>query len=130
MTDYIALIHKDADSDFGVSFPDLPGCVTAAPTLDAAKGAAAEVLAFHLDGMREDGLDIPPPSSLEEIMAEKENRDAVALLVSSPDRVVRAVRINITVPEDVLQEIDSYAQSHGYSRSGLLVKGAKKLIEA
>ena len=36
MQSYIALIHKDADSDYGVSFPDLPGCITAGTTLDEA----------------------------------------------------------------------------------------------
>jgi predicted RNase H-like HicB family nuclease len=41
---YIAVIHKDADSDFGVSFPDLPGCITAGRTLDEARVMAAEAL--------------------------------------------------------------------------------------
>ena len=44
---YIALIHKDADSDFGVSFPDLPGCITAGRTLDEARLMADEALAVH-----------------------------------------------------------------------------------
>ena len=55
MRHYIGLIHKDADSDFGVSFPDLPGLVTAGTTLDEARDMAEEVLAFHLEGMAEDG---------------------------------------------------------------------------
>ncbi len=42
--DYIAIIHKDDDSDFGVSFPDFSGCVTADRTLDEAKDLAIEVL--------------------------------------------------------------------------------------
>jgi predicted RNase H-like HicB family nuclease len=44
MCQFIALIHKDADSDYGVSFPDLPGCVTAGATLDEARDMAAEAL--------------------------------------------------------------------------------------
>ena len=43
---YIAVIHKDADSDFGVSFPDLPGCITAGRTLDEACAMATEALAL------------------------------------------------------------------------------------
>lgn len=65
MRQYIALIHKDADSDYGVSFPDLPGVITAASTLDEARDMAAEALAFHLEGMAADGEAVPEPSSLE-----------------------------------------------------------------
>jgi predicted RNase H-like HicB family nuclease len=48
MRQYIALIHKDRDSDYGVSFPDLPGVITAGTSLDEARDMAAEALAFHL----------------------------------------------------------------------------------
>lgn len=55
MRQYIALIHKDADSDYGVSFPDLPGVISAGGTLDEARAMAIEALAFHLEGLAEDG---------------------------------------------------------------------------
>jgi predicted RNase H-like HicB family nuclease len=42
--DYIAIIHKEPNSDFGVSFPDFAGCITAGRTLDEAKDMAAEAL--------------------------------------------------------------------------------------
>jgi predicted RNase H-like HicB family nuclease len=61
MRQYIALIHKDADSDFGVSFPDLPGCVTAGATLDEARDMAEEALALHIEGLEQDGEAIPEP---------------------------------------------------------------------
>ena len=64
MRQYIALIHKDAESDFGVSFPDLPGCVTAGATLDEARDMAAEALALHLEGLSEDGEAIPEPGTV------------------------------------------------------------------
>jgi predicted RNase H-like HicB family nuclease len=51
--DYIAIIHKDRDSDFRVSFPDFPGCITAGRTLDEAKGTAREALSGHIQVMRE-----------------------------------------------------------------------------
>ena len=50
MRNYIALIHKDAASDFGVSSPDLPSCVTAGSSLDEARDFASEALALHLAG--------------------------------------------------------------------------------
>ena len=48
---YIGLIHKDAGSDYGVSFPDLPGVVAVGKDLDEARAMAEEALAFHIDGM-------------------------------------------------------------------------------
>ena len=128
MPQYIAIIHKDADSDFGVSFPDLPGCVSAGADLDEAQAMAAEALAFHLEGMAADGESIPAPSSLEKIMADPENRDGVAVLVNAPAQPVRAVRVNITLPEDVLREVDAYAESNGFTRSGFLANAARKAL--
>jgi predicted RNase H-like HicB family nuclease len=81
---YIALIHKDASSDYGVSFPDFPGCTTAGHSLDEARAFAAEALAFHIDGMIEDGEAIPKPSSLETVMTDRANRDGVAVLIDAP----------------------------------------------
>jgi predicted RNase H-like HicB family nuclease len=84
MRHYIALIHKDADSDHGVSFPDLPGVITAGSTLDEAREMATEALALHLEGLAEDGDTAPEPSSFEQIMLVPENRDSVACLVGAP----------------------------------------------
>jgi predicted RNase H-like HicB family nuclease len=125
---YIGLIHKDANSDFGVSFPDLPGVVTAGTTLDEARDMAEEALALHLEGMAEDGEAIPEPSSLEAIMSNPENRAGVAILVSVKEGQPKIVRVNVTLPSDVLEQIDKYAEAHGYTRSGLLAQAAKKLM--
>ena len=84
MQAYVALIHKDAASDYGVSFPDFPGCITAGRSLDEARQFAEEALALHIDGMIEDGNAIPRPSSLETVMANQVNRDGVAVLVDAP----------------------------------------------
>jgi predicted RNase H-like HicB family nuclease len=128
MRQFIALIHKDPDSDFGVSFPDLPGVITAGSTLDEARDNAVEALALHLEGMAEDGEAVPEPSSLEDVMAIAENRDGVAVLIPAPVADVKSVRINITLPADVLNEIDRHAEREGFSRSGFLAKAAKKAM--
>jgi predicted RNase H-like HicB family nuclease len=129
MAQYIALIHKDAGSDYGVSFPDLPGCVSAGASLDEARAMAEEALALHLEGMAEDGEAPPEPSSLDAVMADPENRDGVAILVNA-DLKTRSVRVNITLPEDTLQAIDRYAEDHGFTRSGFLAAAAKRAILA
>lgn len=131
MRPYIALIHKDPASDYGVSFPDLPGCITAGTTLDEAHAMAAEALAFHLDGLVEDGEAIPEPSLLEVIMSDPINRDGVAILVEAPKASPgKSIRVNITLPEGVLEEIDRHAEAQGLSRSGFLARAAKRALVA
>jgi len=129
MKQYIGLIHKDAGSDFGVSFPDFPGVVTAGKDLDDARAMAEEALAFHIEGLVEDGEAIPEPSSLEDVMADAANRDGVAILIAVKTQLAKAVRVNITLPEDVLAEIDAFAAAHGYSRSGFIAKATRKVME-
>jgi len=128
MPNYIGLIHKDADSDFGVSFPDFAGVVTAGSNLDEARAMAEEALAFHIQGLVEDGEAIPEPSTLEEVMSDPDNRSGVAILVAVKSDQPKAVRVNVTLPEDILKQIDRYAEAHGYTRSGLLAQAAKKLM--
>src|SRR5690349_14455405 len=129
MRSYIGLIHKDAGSEFGVSFPDFPGCISAGATLDEARANAEEALAFHVEGMVEDGEAIPEPSPLEEIMAHADARDGVAVLIPLREQGGRTVRVNITLPEATLAEIDRFAEAHGYTRSGFLAQAAKRAME-
>jgi predicted RNase H-like HicB family nuclease len=82
MRQYIGLIHKQADTDYGVSFPDLPGIATAGKSLDDARAMAAEALAFHIEGIVEDGEAVPEPSSLDAVMEDPDNRNGVAILVA------------------------------------------------
>ncbi|MER8386559.1 type II toxin-antitoxin system HicB family antitoxin [Mesorhizobium sp. M0751] len=129
MRNYIGLIHKEPDSDFGVSFPDFPGLVTAGFSLDDARAMAEEALAFHVEGLVEDGEAIPEPSSLEDVMSDKDNLSGVAILVPLKAEAAKVVRVNVTIPEDVLDQIDQYAVRHGYSRSGFLTAAAKKVMQ-
>ncbi|MGB3549593.1 MAG: type II toxin-antitoxin system HicB family antitoxin [Candidatus Binatus sp.] len=80
--DYIAYLRKDRDSDFGVSFPDFPGCVSGAKTLQEVRRMAAEALALHIEGMIEDGEVVPSPSNLDVLRNDPNMRRAVPILVS------------------------------------------------
>jgi predicted RNase H-like HicB family nuclease len=121
MAHYIALIHKDPDSDFGVSFPDFPGCITAGNTIQEASEMAREALGGHISAMVEEGLPIPGPSSLDQIMAELENRDGVAVLIAAPATEDRAVRLNVTLPESLVRRIDEVSRN----RSRFLAEAAE-----
>ncbi|MEX0815470.1 MAG: type II toxin-antitoxin system HicB family antitoxin [Dongiaceae bacterium] len=128
MQTYIALIRKDADSDFGVEFPDFPGCVTAGRDLDEALAFAREALELHIEGLLEDGGPLPAPSGLETVMADPANAGAVAALVPAPATPTRAVRLNITLDEGLLARIDAQAATLGTTRSGFLAEAARQAI--
>lgn len=131
MAEYIALIHKEPHSNYGASFPDFPGAVTAASTLEELRGMAEEMLAFHIEGLMEDGDPIPDPTPLDGITGHPDHRDAVAVLaVQAPEAATPSVRINITLPEAMLKRIDRYAARHGLTRSGFLVRAARHGMEA
>jgi predicted RNase H-like HicB family nuclease len=119
--DYIAYLHKDAKSDFGVSFPDFPGCVTAGKTLEEARRMAVEALDLHVRGMLEDGEDIPEPSTLDDLAHDPALKRAVAVLI--PLRAhEKTIRVNITARESQIDEIDRQARKAGLTRSAYIVQ--------
>lgn len=94
MTHYIALIHKDPDSCYGVSFPDVPGVFTAGDTLDEAIVQAAEVLAFASDDWeRLTGSKFPRPRTIDDLREDPEfvmeSRDAVVAAIPCPPQSLR-----------------------------------------
>jgi predicted RNase H-like HicB family nuclease len=58
-----AVVIEKAGSNFSAYVPDLPGCVATGANQAEAEVAIREAIEFHLDGMKEDGTPIPPPSS-------------------------------------------------------------------
>jgi predicted RNase H-like HicB family nuclease len=121
--DYIAYLHKEKDSDFGVSFPDFPGCITAGRTLEEARRMAVEALALHIQGMVEDGIVVPEPSMLDDLENDPELRHGVAVLVTA-ELPSKRVRVNITAMESQIAEIDRLAEKAGLTRSGYIVQRA------
>jgi predicted RNase H-like HicB family nuclease len=123
--EYIAYLRKDKNSDYGASFPDFPGCITAGSTLEGARSLAAQALAFHVAGMRQDGEAIPLPSTLDDLRNDPAMKGAVAFLteVREPERTVR---INITARKSQIAEIDRRARAKGLTRSSYIVQSALK----
>ena len=86
MTAYIALVHKDVGTSYGVSFPDVPGCISAGDTFEEAVMNAGEALAGHFAAMRADGEAIPAPRSFEALKRDPEfaddSADAIVTMVT------------------------------------------------
>jgi predicted RNase H-like HicB family nuclease len=125
---YIGLVHKDANSDFGVSFPDFPGAITAASSLDEAIEMAAEALALHVEGMLTEGEAIPNPSSLEQVRVNPDYRDGMPVLVPLKSDAW-AQRLQVTLPAPIVRRIDDYIATWGQSRSSFLAEAAKHELE-
>lgn len=86
MAQYIALVHKDAGTSYGVSFPDVPGCVSAGDTFEEAVANAREALAGHFAAMRADGETIPLARDFESLKRDPEfiedSADAIVTMVA------------------------------------------------
>lgn len=59
---YLVIIEKTNDG-FSAHVPDLPGCITVGDTKEEVEQLIQEAIVFHLEGMKEDGLEIPQPST-------------------------------------------------------------------
>ena len=126
MNHYFAYVHKDDDSDFGVEFPDLPGCVSAVSTLEEAYDGAEDALALHVAGLRAEGMAVPAPSPL------ANHDDDILCVLRVPLRPVKgkAVRVQITLDEYLLRDIDDRAAATGMTRSGLLAAAVRGRLES
>jgi predicted RNase H-like HicB family nuclease len=58
-----AIVIEKAEGNYSAYVPDLPGCVATGATVAETEAEIREAVAFHLEGMREDGLAIPVPQS-------------------------------------------------------------------
>ena len=130
---YVSFIHRD-DAGYGVSFPDFPGCVSVGDTIDEAVHHGSEALAFHIEGLMDDGETIPPPRSIDAINADPKLADwqREADLVLIPLLLDRGTsrRVNISLDRGLLEAIDSEAKHRRMTRSAFLATAARHEIEA
>jgi predicted RNase H-like HicB family nuclease len=83
MPGYIALVHKDEGTSYGVSFPDVPGCISAGDTFEEAVANAAQALAGHFALIEADGEPVPAPRSFEELKRDPEfAQDSTGVIVT------------------------------------------------
>jgi len=129
---YPIVIHKDKKSDYGVTVPDLPGCFSAGSTMDEAMAMAREAIELHIEGLIEEGMPIPDPSLIDRLRRYADYSGGIwAIVEIDPSNLrMRSKRVNITLPQRVLDSIDRFAASQGESRSGLLMKAVTSYISA
>ncbi len=127
---FAIVMHKDKSSDYGVTVPDLPGCFSAGSSVDEALAMAKEAIEVYLEQTIEDGKPVPQPGRIEQHQRNPDYRGGVWAVVSVDQSTLRvaAKRINITLPERVLDAIDRFADASGETRSGLLARAATEYI--
>jgi predicted RNase H-like HicB family nuclease len=121
---YLAVIERAAEG-YGVFFPDLPGCTSGGATLEEAAVHAEEALRGHVETAVEEGQALPAPSGLDDVQVDPDVDEAARLLVRV-EMPGAAVRVNITVPDDVLAAVDRHVEQQGFTRSGFFVQAAQE----
>ena len=129
MNSYFALVHKDPDSAFGVSFPDIPAVYSAADE-------ETDIIVNAIEALRlfAEDEELPQSSSIEDILNRSGVREELAngaFLIRVPliEDDTRVVRANVTFEAGVLKAIDETAARRGLTRSSFLASCARKEIE-
>lgn len=112
---YPVIIHKEHGTAYGVTVPDLPGCFSAGDTADDALTQAIEAIECHIEGLLMDGEMIPKPHQIEHHQGKQEFAGGIWALVDVDLSKLsgKASRVNITLPERILVQIDTFATKHG-----------------
>ena len=61
-----AVVIEKAEGNYSAYVPDLPGCVATGATVEDVEREIRDAIRFHIEGLREDGLPVPPPTSIAE----------------------------------------------------------------
>jgi len=63
-----AIVVEKAENNYSAYVPDLPGCVATGQTIEEIENEIREAIAFHIEGLRQDGLTVPQPASIVEYL--------------------------------------------------------------
>jgi predicted RNase H-like HicB family nuclease len=124
------VIHKDKNTDFGVTVPDLTGCFSAGDTADEALTNVVEAIECHVEGLLIDGEPVPRSRGIEAHRKNRRFSGGIWALVDVDLSKLsgKAKRVNITLPERLLVQIDSFATRTGETRSGFLAHAAMEYV--
>lgn len=126
---YPAVFESTGKDGYSVFFPDVPGCISGGDTLEEAMEMAREVLSLHVSEMINDG-DPVPTINLEQ--AKEEAKGCLLVMVEPNPAIVarrtkdRAVRINISLPQLLLERVDRYAKTAHMNRSRLIAEALEQ----
>lgn len=128
---YPAVFEETFEGGYSVFFPDVAGCISAGENLEESIMMAKEALSLHLSEMINDGEDTP----IVNIKNAKEEADGCLLMMIEPNHAIisrrtkeHAVRVNITIPQMLLERVDRYAKAANINRSRLIAEALEHQI--
>ncbi len=127
---YPVYVHLgDKDHAHGVTIPDFPGCFSAADDWQDLPKMIQEAIELWCEGQY---LTLPKPSELEDLVNNTEYTEGVWLLIDVDISKLdtKPIRLNISLPQSLVSEIDNYAKAHGATRSGFLAQAARQAMRA
>ena len=128
---YPVYVHVgDAKHAHGVTFPDFPGCFSAADKWEDLPAAIQEAVEAHYHGEPDV---VPAPTPLEKLAGLPEYQDGGVWLLAEIDLSkieTKPVRLNISLPSNLVQEIDAWASQNHMTRSGFLAMAAQKAMKS
>lgn len=125
---YPLYVHHEEGTAFGGTFPDFPGCFTAADELADLPRMAQQAVEVFFEG---ENAEIPPPSDIVRWRGQAGYKNGFWLMVDIDTAQInaKALRLNVSLPSHLVQRIDRYAQAHHMTRSGFLAKAAVQSLE-
>ena len=123
---YVAVIDKDPGSAYGVQFPEVPGCYSAADSFEDIVPNAIEALSLFF----EDGDPVPPRGieAVRDQVAENIAEGAVLMMIPYVRDRKRVVRVNLSLEKGFLDTLDEAARMRGMTRSAFVQKAATREI--
>lgn len=120
---YVALVHKDPGSAYGVTVPDVPGCFSAGETLDEALQNAVDAVLLHVEGG-----DLPAARDAEAIVADPSVRDLLKDAVLASVEVDPAEREFVPLDGLLLEAVDVAAGHRGISRADFVRRAVQAAL--
>ncbi|MEO0013078.1 MAG: hypothetical protein RLZZ535_1467 [Cyanobacteriota bacterium] len=127
---YPIVIHKDLETSYGVTVPDLPGCFSAGDTMEEALVNAVEAIECHVEGILLDDEHLPLGKAVENYLNEPDYQGGIWALVDVDLSKLggETQRINISMAERILGKVDAFAKNTNKTRSKLLADAALEYI--
>lgn len=122
---YAAMLEP-TDTGFGVSFPDLPGCVSFGDSMDEAVANAHEALALHLEGMVEDGERLPVPSHMGDLLVATGTPLNIVWAAISVEDPEKGERVNVYLPKSLLERMETFGERHGVDNRSTFLRLAAR----
>lgn len=125
------IIHKDENSCFGVTIPDIPGCFSAGDSVEEAIENTKDAVYSHVGYLLESGQDVDlTATAIDSLMKDPDYQDGIWAFVDVDVEKLDKTpeRINISFPKHVLHRIDNFIEKRHESRSGFLARAAISAI--